>query len=39
VHIGLGPAARIDEVLIHWPEGQEERHEDLPADRVLEFER
>src|SRR6185312_1201669 len=35
VHFGLGPDAAIDRLTIHWPNGQVQVLEDLPADRLL----
>jgi len=39
LHIGLGSATRIDQLLIHWPDGEKETHENLPVDRTLQFTR
>jgi hypothetical protein len=33
VHFGLGAAAQIDRVDVRWPNGRDERWENLPADR------
>lgn len=33
VHFGLGSAAKIDSVTIHWPSGREETVKDLAPDR------
>jgi hypothetical protein len=33
VHFGLGAAARVDRIDVRWPNGREERWENLPADR------
>jgi enediyne biosynthesis protein E4 len=33
VHFGLGAAARIDRLDVRWPNGREERWENLPVDR------
>ena len=33
VHFGLGAAARVDRVDVRWPNGREERWENLPGDR------
>ncbi len=33
LHIGLGTAAAIDDVEIHWPSGRVQRITDLPIDR------
>ncbi len=35
LHFGLGPAARVERVVVRWPSGQERTWEALPADRVL----
>jgi hypothetical protein len=32
IHLGLGSAARIDEVEVSWPSGRENRFRNLPAD-------
>jgi hypothetical protein len=37
LHLGLGDAALVDELLIRWPDGCTERHEALSADRVVTF--
>jgi hypothetical protein len=34
VHFGLAAAARVDRIDVRWPNGLEERWEDLAADRV-----
>jgi enediyne biosynthesis protein E4 len=34
VHFGLGAAARIDSVEIHWPSGLLERYDDLAVDQI-----
>ncbi|MFP3939250.1 MAG: CRTAC1 family protein [Thermoanaerobaculia bacterium] len=33
---GLGPAATVDEVVVHWPSGEVTTVSDVPADQVLE---
>jgi len=32
IHLGMGSAARIDEVEVSWPSGREDRFRNLPAD-------
>jgi hypothetical protein len=34
LHVGLGSAARIDELIIHWPDGVVQRVTNLPIDQV-----
>ena len=34
VHFGLGKAAQIDKLEIHWPSGQIDRFTDVPANRI-----
>ena len=34
VHLGLGPADRIDAVEVRWPSGRVDRFEGRPADRI-----
>ncbi|HEY1985044.1 MAG TPA: CRTAC1 family protein [Terracidiphilus sp.] len=38
MHFGLGPAASIDKILIHWPSGREQSLEKQLVDRVLTIE-
>jgi hypothetical protein len=38
VHFGLGAAARVDEVEIHWPSGQVEKLRLLTMDRIFTVE-
>ncbi len=38
LHFGLGAAARIDKLLIHWPSGREQKLENVSVDRVLTVE-
>jgi hypothetical protein len=38
LHFGLGSAAAIDKLLIHWPSGREQKLENLSVDRVLTVE-
>ena len=35
LHFGLGAAATVDKVVVHWPSGQEQTLEKLSVDRVL----
>ena len=35
-HFGLGAADRADRVEIHWPDGQEQQLEAVPANQILE---
>jgi len=34
VHVGLGDAERVDEVLVRWPDGSETKHGPFEADRL-----
>jgi hypothetical protein len=34
-HFGLGQHARVDRLVIRWPDGSEQRFENLPVDTVL----
>jgi hypothetical protein len=38
LHFGLGAAASIDQLLVHWPSGREQKLEKLSVDRVLTVE-
>ena len=38
LHFGLGAAARVDKLTIHWPSGREQTLENLPIDRILRVE-
>jgi hypothetical protein len=38
LHFGLGAAATIDKLLVHWPSGREQMLEKLGVDRVLTVE-
>jgi hypothetical protein len=38
LHFGLGAAARVEKLTIHWPSGREQMLENLAADRVLQVE-
>ena len=35
VHIGLGPATKVDRLEVRWPSGQTDVVRDSPADRIL----
>jgi tetratricopeptide (TPR) repeat protein len=37
LHFGLGDSAKVDSLEIRWPTGFVEKHEDVPADRLLKF--
>jgi hypothetical protein len=34
LHVGLGETTVIDELVITWPDGVQDRHESLPVDRT-----
>jgi hypothetical protein len=36
-HFGLGPVERVDEILVHWPDGSVERFAGTDADRRIEL--
>ena len=36
VHFGLGDQSRIEQLRVHWPGGQVEQWNDLPADRAYD---
>jgi hypothetical protein len=38
LHFGLGAAAVIDKLIVHWPSGREQTLEKLNVDRVLTVE-
>jgi hypothetical protein len=38
LHFGLGAAASVDKVAIHWPSGREQTLENQSVDRVLTVE-
>jgi hypothetical protein len=38
VHFGLGPASKIDKVVLHWPSGRDQVLENVAVDRVLTVE-
>jgi len=39
VHLGLGAATSVDEVMVQWPGGAKERFGPLAADRTHELRR
>ena len=38
LHFGLGAAATVDKLIVHWPSGREQTLENLTVDRVLTVE-
>jgi len=38
LHFGLGGAATVDKLIVHWPSGREQTLESLTVDRVLTIE-
>jgi enediyne biosynthesis protein E4 len=38
LHFGLGAAAAIEKLIVHWPSGREQTLENVVADRVLKVE-
>jgi hypothetical protein len=38
IHFGLGSAAKVDKLTIHWPSGKDQILENLAVDRVLTVE-
>jgi hypothetical protein len=38
LHFGLGAAATVDKLIVHWPSGREQTLENVTADRVLTVE-
>jgi hypothetical protein len=38
-HFGLGQAGTVDELTITWPDGATESHQNVPADRTVEYRR
>jgi len=38
LHFGLGSAAKVDKLIVHWPSGREQTLENLNVDRVLTVE-
>lgn len=37
LHFGLGEEASVTELSIHWPDGNTERHTNVPADRLVTY--
>ena len=37
LHVGLGQADRIEQVVVRWPDGSTSRHDDLPGDSDLDL--
>lgn len=37
LHFGLGHAAAVNELVIRWPDGIEDHHRDVTADRLVEY--
>ncbi len=37
LHFGLGSAAKIDSIRIHWPSGRTEEWRDIAADQILQL--
>ncbi len=38
LHFGLGSAAKVDKIVVHWPSGREQTFENQQTDRVLTIE-
>jgi hypothetical protein len=38
LHFGLGAAAKVDKITVHWPDGREQTLRNVAADRVLTVE-
>jgi hypothetical protein len=38
LHFGIGTAAVIDKLIVHWPSGREQTLENVSVDRVLTVE-
>jgi hypothetical protein len=38
MHFGLGPAAAVDKIVVHWPSGAEQTVEKVATDRVITIE-
>jgi hypothetical protein len=38
LHFGLGSAAKVDKIVVHWPSGRLQTVENLGVDRVLNIE-
>ncbi len=37
LHFGLGEAEQVDSITIRWPDAIEETHENVAADKLIEF--
>jgi enediyne biosynthesis protein E4 len=37
-HFGLGDAARVSELIVRWPDGEETRMTDVEANQLVEVE-
>lgn len=37
LHVGLGPATRVDAIQVHWPSGRLEERVDLPVNAVIRW--
>jgi hypothetical protein len=37
IHLGLGPATRVDRLEVRWPSGRTETRTDVPAGTVLDW--
>src|SRR5882762_3068204 len=35
VHFGLGEDAKIEELIVHWPDGQQERWDKIQVDHIV----
>ena len=35
LHVGMGQADRIDQLVVHWPDGSTGRYTNLPGDSIL----
>jgi hypothetical protein len=38
LHFGLGPATKVDRIVVHWPSGRQQTLVNQPVDRVLTVE-
>ncbi|HTV16290.1 MAG TPA: ASPIC/UnbV domain-containing protein, partial [Acidobacteriaceae bacterium] len=38
LHFGLGAAAKVDKIVIHWPSGHDQTLESQTVDRILTIE-
>jgi hypothetical protein len=37
LHFGVADAGTVDEIVVRWPDGVEDRYENVSADRVVEY--